>query len=87
MINGTKVSDFDATDGCPVHNTTCRKVYEFGRYRDAEVTTFTGCRCAVGQQFDQAGILQYDAVYYTNYNNATGLANLAKAVGHATFGS
>ena len=78
MKNHAKVPDWDAGHGCPAHKTPCRKVYEFGRYRDAEVTTFTGCRCAVAEQLDPCGILTYPPVYFTSYAKAAGLATLVK---------
>lgn len=86
LADNTKLEDdWDTSDGCPVHGTECRKVYEFG-LRDAEIAVFSGCRCAVATQFDPCGILQYAPRYFRSYNAATGLANLVKAVNRDKFG-
>ena len=72
---------WNPAQGRPVHGTPCRKVYDFGM-GDAELTVFRGCRCAVAQQFDPVGILQYSPVYFTSYAHAAGLARLC-ALEHA----
>jgi hypothetical protein len=73
-------NDWDGEAGCPVHGTPCRKVYEFGQYHAAEITTFTGCRCAVCEQMDPLGGPGYAPRYYSSYGAAEGLALLVKAI-------
>lgn len=86
MNDGDRVTERHSVYGpCPVHDTPVRKVYTFGRYRDAEVAVFKGCRCAVAQQMDPVGIECYAPAYFTSYRAATGLAEMAKAVHAAKY--
>lgn len=80
MKNSTPLPDWHDCDGCPVHSTRARKVYTFGQYADAEVTTFAGCRCAVAEQLGGGSGLEYPPRYFSSYGAAEGLARLVKAV-------
>ncbi len=82
-----KIADatvIDFQDECPVHNKPIRKEYEFGRYQDATVTTFTGCRCAVCTTRDYIG--PGVARYYSSYEAASGKATMAKKMHTAMYG-
>ena len=78
MENNTPLPNWDAGDGCPVHDTRTRKVYTFGQYADAEVTTFTGCHCAITEQLGGGSGLEYPPRYFSSYGAAEGLARLVK---------
>jgi len=85
MEDSTKAPGFDNDYRCPVHHTECKKVYDFGE-RDAELTVFSGCSCAVTQQFDPCGTFEYEARYFTSYNAASGLARFIAMENNARFG-
>ena len=86
MRDNTKLPEYDDGAPCPVHGSPCYKVYEFGFDAVATVTTFRGCRCAVGHQYDPCGSFQYDARYFRSYAQAAGLAELVKMDASARFG-
>ena len=79
-------------DACPQHGTPIRKRYTFGKYADASVYTFRGCRCAVcvNEASLQCGVpFGHEYTYHTSYNDAHGRATLIKmqeAVDNAPFG-
>jgi len=85
MKDSTKVPGFQTDYRCPVHQAPCKKVYDFGE-RDAELTVFSGCSCAVTQQFDPGGTFEYDARYFTSYSAAYGLARFIAMEHHSRFG-
>jgi hypothetical protein len=72
------VLDVWAEDPCPVHDTPIRKIYNFGKYNDAEVATFAGCRCAVctNQASLVAGRLGHEVTYHRSWGGAEGRARL-----------
>lgn len=83
-MTGTKVSGFEylaprfEDDPCPKHGTPVRKTYTFGQ-RDAEVTTFSGCRCAVcvNTASLQCGTaMGHEYTYHKSYSEAAGRARL-----------
>jgi len=69
--------------GCPDHDTPARKTYYFGAYQDAEVTTFTGCQCAVSINAASlcCGVaLGHEVQHHADgYNAAAGRARLIVA--------
>jgi len=69
--------------GCPDHDTPARKTYYFGAYQDAEVTTFTGCQCAVSVNAASlcCGVaLGHEVQHHAaGYNAAAGRARLIVA--------
>jgi len=69
--------------GCPDHDTPARKTYYFGAYQDAEVTTFTGCQCAVSVNAASlcCGVaLGHEVQHHADgYNAAAGRARLIVA--------
>ena len=75
-------TDWVCEQACPNHATPARKTYYFGAYQDAEVTTFTGCRCAVS--VNAASLLKretaHEIQYHADgYNAAAGRARLIAA--------
>ena len=71
MKNGQNIQGYN--DRCPIHGAEEEKTYNFGRFSDATVTTFTGCNCAICQEmsgFDDP------PQYYTDYNGAAGRARM-----------
>jgi hypothetical protein len=75
-------TDWVCEQACPDHATPARKTYYFGAYQDAEVTTFTGCRCAVSVNAASllAGALGHEIQYHADgYNAAAGRARLIAA--------
>lgn len=73
----------DAEEVCPVHGGSTKKIYSFGVYNDAEVRTFSGCKCAVCTNVDAivgGGVqLGGEITYHSNYSGAHGRATLIKA--------
>lgn len=81
MQNHEFISDWNDESTCPEHGTKVRKVYTFGRFEDAEVYTFTGCRCAVciNTASLQCGVATgTEFTYHKSYGEASGRATLIK---------
>ena len=86
MKSGQKISAWPTMEcRCPAHDNPPKKVYDFGE-RDAELTVFQGCPCAVTQQFDPVGVFDYQAVYFTGYSEASGLARFVADNNAARYG-
>lgn len=85
--NNTKLSINWSVAGmkCPEHGTKVKKIYSYGKYRDADVYTFKGCKCAVAQQHDPVGQYQYQPTYTTSFDDAAAIAKFSKAVQGATY--
>ena len=67
--------------GCPVHGSPVKKVYTFGKFEDASVTVFRGCKCAVCHNLAslQCGVpLGHEITYHIDYASAAGRATLIK---------
>lgn len=67
------------SDGCPLHGKPIYKTYTFGKYGDASVTTFKGCRCAVcvNEASLQCGVpLGHEISHHGSYAEASGRARL-----------
>ena len=72
---------FKFYETCPVHGSPIRHEYEFGKWQDATVTTFKGCRCAVGT--DRERCWYKGSAYFESYSEASGYARLV-TMGNAT---
>ena len=76
-------ADYSEADGkCPAHPASrTRKIYTFGKFGDAEVVTFSGCKCAVcinAASLQCGPALGHEYTYHSNYSNAAGRAKLIK---------
>lgn len=81
MKNHENLTGWDEVHGCPEHGGKVRKIYRFGKFEDAEVATFHGCKCAVCTNV--ASLLCGPAIggevtYHTSYTAAAGRATLIK---------
>ena len=75
ITEGQRIESIYA-DACPVHGGDEKKSYEFGRYGDAEVFVFVGCKCAVCERHD-AGLTEDSTItYHGSYGGAEGVARL-----------
>lgn len=89
MQNHTTMAGSDFIDGdkCPVHGTPHRKVYTFGSgmTTETDVCTFRGCKCAVVLRHDCCGVLQFDPIYCTDFDTASGYGVLRREDARARF--
>lgn len=81
-IMTTVSENWDGSNGCPLHQSKIKKVYTFGRYGDAEVYTFKGCKCAVC--INEASLLcgpalGHEITCHNSYSGAEGRARLIVA--------
>lgn len=89
--NHTVLTDWDELQGCPEHGGDVRKIYTFGKFGDAEVATFHGCKCAVCTNAASllcGPALGGEVTYHTSYSSAAGRATLIKmgeAIANAPF--